>query len=115
MRILIAVTALMLLLAAPARAENILVTTFADAADPTTCSLRDAIDAANGNAVVDTCPAGEAGATDTIQLPAGPYVLANGAAGDLDVLAGGPLEIVGAGAATTSISAQGLGDRVLDV
>ncbi len=97
------------------------VTTFGDSPNPTTCSLRDAIDAANGNVAVDTCPAGEAMATDTVQLPAGPYAVSNGAAGedgnstgDLDVLAGGgPLVIAGAGAGTTSISAPG--DRVLDV
>jgi CSLREA domain-containing protein len=116
------VIVLCLVIVAPARAAVIPVTTTAESAGATDCSLREAIDAANGNLAVDTCPAGEAGALDTVQLPAGPHVLSSGAAGedsnatgDLDVLAsGGPLAIRGAGAGTTSISAGSI-DRVLDV
>ena len=41
---------LMLLFAAPARATVIHVDTFVDPVNPMTCSLRDAIDTANGDA-----------------------------------------------------------------
>ncbi len=83
------------------------------------CTLREAILAANTNAAVDACPAGSPG-LDTIQLAAGTYTLTiggagedAGATGDLDVRE--DLKIVGAGSATTIISAAGLGDRVLQV
>jgi PASTA domain-containing protein len=125
MRVVLAVIALGLLFAAPARATVINVTTFDDPGTPGNCSLRKAVQAANTNLQANNCPGGEAGAIDTIQLPAGPYVLTTGAAGehdnnagDLDALSvGGPLVIAGAGAATTSISAAGItgGDRVMDV
>src|SRR5512142_1870390 len=75
------------------------------------CTLRAAVLAAN------TSPA-----ADTIVLPAGTYTLTipgrneNAAAtGDLDiVIAGGPLTISGAGAATTIIDANQI-DRAFDV
>lgn len=119
MRIGLTVSVLTLLFAAPARATVIHVDTFVDPVDPGTCSLRDAIDTANGDALVDTCEVGSG--DDVIQLAAGAYGVSNGApgddtnfTGDLDVLAGhGALTIAGAGAGTTSISAAG--DRVLDV
>jgi CSLREA domain-containing protein len=72
------------------------------------CSLREAIQAANTDAVVDACPAGSG--ADTIDLPAGTYTLSIAGAGedanltgDLDVTA--DLTINGAGAATTIIQA----------
>ncbi|MFQ5342076.1 MAG: CSLREA domain-containing protein, partial [Anaerolineae bacterium] len=80
------------------------------------CSLREAIQAANTNSAVDACTAGSG--DDTINLPAGTYILAlaganeNGnATGDLDVW--GNLVINGAGAASTIINGGGI-DRVLD-
>ena len=119
MRTGLTVIVLMLLFAAPARATVIHVDTFVDPVNPMTCSLRDAIDTANGDAPVDTCEVGSG--DDVIQLAAGAYSASNGApgdnsnfTGDLDVLAGhGALTIAGAGAGATSISAAG--DRVLDV
>jgi len=75
---------------------------------PNDCSLRGAIIAANGGA-----------GADIINLPAGTYGLAIGgrcedaaATGDLDITA--PVTIVGAGALTTIIDANGI-DRVFDV
>src|SRR4051794_12179973 len=119
MRIGLTVMVLTLLFAAPARATVIHVDAFVDPVDPGTCSLRDAIATANGDALVDTCEVGSG--DDVIQLAAGAYGVSNGApgddnniTGDLDVLAGhGALTIAGAGAGSTTISAAG--DRVLDV
>lgn len=119
MRVALAMIALVLLFAAPARATVIPVSTFNDPVTVGDCSLREAVDAANGDTVVDTCPMGSG--DDVIRLGTGIYLLANGAAaedanatGDLDALAGhGALTIEGTGA--TTISAQGLGDRVLDI
>ena len=80
------------------------------------CTLREAIIAANTDAVRDQCPAGSG--SDTIQLQAGTYTLSLGpagdnaaATGDLDVVNGG-LTIVGAGAGATAIDGGGI-DRVL--
>lgn len=54
-----------------------------------TCTLREALVAANSNAAVDTCIAGQAGA-DVISLPAGTIALtltgATDDTGDLDLL-----------------------------
>jgi uncharacterized repeat protein (TIGR01451 family)/CSLREA domain-containing protein len=82
------------------------------------CSLREAIEAANTNAAVDACTAGSVG-MDTINLPAGTYTLSIAGAGedanqtgDLDILE--DLTIVGAGASSTVIDADGI-DRVLHV
>ncbi len=84
-----------------------------------TCSLREAIINANGDAATwPDCPTGSG--ADTIVLPAGNYVLAippgtgedAAATGDLNVL--DDLTLVGAGPAITTIDAAGL-DRVLDV
>jgi CSLREA domain-containing protein len=82
------------------------------------CSLREAIMAANTDAVLDACPAGSG--TDEIIVPAGSYEFAispdgtpnDGEDGDLDILA--DVTITGAGAATTIIDGGGL-DRVLHV
>jgi CSLREA domain-containing protein len=100
------------------RAATITVTVTSD--DTTVngnCTLREAIRAANLNAIVDACPKGSG--ADTIILPAGTYVLAlpgageNAAAtGDLDIT--DPLTIVGAGKTSTLIHGNGL-DRVLDI
>lgn len=81
------------------------------------CSLREGIQAANTNSLVDACLAGSG--TDTIILPAGTYTLgiagtgedAN-ATGDLDVTGG--LIINGAGAVSTIIDGGSI-DRVLEV
>ncbi|MCX6028722.1 MAG: CSLREA domain-containing protein [Chloroflexi bacterium] len=81
------------------------------------CSLREAIQAANLNAAVDACPAGHG--DDTIELPAGYYLLQLPGAGedanvtgDLDIRSN--LTLAGAGARTTTIGGAGL-DRVLHV
>ncbi|MBI2021675.1 CSLREA domain-containing protein [Candidatus Daviesbacteria bacterium] len=81
------------------------------------CSLREAIQAANTDAAVDSCTAGSG--TDTINTPAGTYTLgivgpgenAN-ATGDLDIL--GNLTINGAGATTTIIDGGAI-DRVFEI
>lgn len=91
--------------------------------DPTvsngSCSLREAIIAANTNAAVDSCSAGVG--ADTITLPFGNYTLTIAGAGedlsytgDLDILE--DLTINGAGKATTDIDGNGpaLSDRVFD-
>ncbi len=101
-----------------ARAATITVTTTVD--DNTVngnCTLREAIRAANLNAIVDACPQGSG--ADTIILPAGTYVLSlpgtgenSAATGDLDIT--DPLTIIGAGKTSTIISGNGL-DRVFDI
>jgi len=81
------------------------------------CSLREAIQAANTDAAVDTCLAGSG--TDTITLPAGTYMLnipgenenAN-ATGDLDIK--DELTINGAGATEAIIDGNTL-DRVFEI
>ncbi len=105
-------------LTGPARAATITVTTTADELDTNgTCSLREAIRAANLDVAVDACAAG-AGA-DEIVVPAGVYQLAipgpaedAALTGDLDIT--GDLVITGAGAASTIIDGGGL-DRVFHV
>ncbi|MFQ5614192.1 MAG: choice-of-anchor Q domain-containing protein, partial [Anaerolineae bacterium] len=88
-------------------------------ADDEACTLREAIINANNDDQSGStdCPAGSG--ADTILLPAGTYALSisgageNGAAsGDLDIT--DDLTIVGAGAASTIIDANGL-DRVIDL
>lgn len=109
----------MLLLWAPAAAPatQIHVTSTEDTLSAGQCSLRAAIFAANEDIAVAGCPAGSG--ADTVLLPAGHYVLSikgisgeEDASGDLDVL--GKLAIVGEGAASTTIDANGI-DRVLTV
>lgn len=81
------------------------------------CSLREAIQSANTNSVVDGCTAGSG--ADTINVPAGTYLLTVGSAGD-DANAGGDLDatdangltLTGAGANQTILDGNGL-DRVL--
>ncbi|MBK7976025.1 MAG: putative metal-binding motif-containing protein [Deltaproteobacteria bacterium] len=83
------------------------------------CTLREAIQAANTNAAVDACDAGAPG-LDTITLPSGTYTLSiagaaedANATGDLDALES--VSLVGAGSATTIVTATALGDRILQV
>ena len=114
------VIVLCLVIVAPARAAGIQVTTTADVVtDPTVCSLRDAIAAANTNSAVAACIAGQAApTTDVVRLGTGSYALSlagagedANATGDLDVRDGGPLSIEGVGA---TIAGGGI-DRVLHV
>lgn len=100
---------------APSAPETIIpVTTTADEAAPAAaCSLRAAIQAANGDTAVGSCPAG-AGA-DRIVLPAGVYQLQLAGAmedanqtGDLDILS----DLIISGTAGAVLDGAGL-DRVL--
>lgn len=81
------------------------------------CSLREAIIAANTDAAVDACPAGNG--ADTIVMPAGGYILTlagsneNAAlTGDLDITE--DLTIIGAGSASTWISGN-YSDRIFHI
>ncbi|NUM47759.1 MAG: CSLREA domain-containing protein, partial [Anaerolineales bacterium] len=102
----------------PARAANITVTTPTDELNNDgDCSLREAIRAANINAAVDACPAGNG--TDTINLPAGNYILTLpgtgenlSLTGDLDVT--DDLILQGAGKTVTIISGNSI-DRVFHI
>jgi CSLREA domain-containing protein len=95
-------------------------TTFDTTSADGKCSLREAVRAADLDAVAvggaNECPAGTG--ADVIALPPGSYdrsavgIDDNNTAGDLDVA--GTLTIAGAGAALTTIDAKGL-DRVIDV
>ncbi len=112
--------ALVLAIASRARAGTIVVTTTADDAAQGaigTCSLREAVIAANGDRAVDGCAAGSG--ADVIELPAGTYRLAiagrgedAAATGDLDIAS--DLTIRGAGSTATLVDAGGL-DRVFHV
>ena len=111
-----------LLAATPARAADIDVDSTADTvADDGTCSLREAVTAAN-----DDSPSGartgecEAGAgADRVVVPAGTYTLTRAGArendnetGDLDLSS--DVTVVGSGAAVTTVDADQI-DRALDV
>jgi CSLREA domain-containing protein len=81
------------------------------------CSLREALQSANTDTVVDACAAGSG--TDTVSIPAGIYTLSiagtgedANATGDLDITSN--LTINGAGLATTIIDGGGI-DRVIEV
>jgi CSLREA domain-containing protein len=112
------ITLALALLTAPAQAATIDVTTEADAlADDGQCSLREALNAANGDTAGGGCAAGAG--TDTIALPAGVFELsiAGGdenanATGDLDATS--DVDFRGAGAERTVIRATTT-DRILDV
>ncbi len=84
------------------------------------CTLREAIVAANSNAAVDGCAAGQPGPmVDVVALPAGTFVLTLGPRGDDDALNGDldltdDVEIRGAGADLTRVDA-GAVDRVFHV
>ena len=107
-----------------ATASTIPVTTLEDVVDSADgrCSLREAILAVNAPPGSGDCVRADANA-NTIQLGAGTYTLTRAGAhedaastGDLDLLAGTvSLTLVGSGAGQTTISAAGLGDRLVDV
>ena len=113
-----------LALAVPASAATIEVTTTNDELDllpDATCSLREAVDAAQGNAAIGGCPKGQAGKTDTIELAGETYELDIPTTdedlnlnGDLDFSGGGPLKISGAGQQATQITTS-LDDRILNL
>lgn len=101
--------AMFVLLSQPLSAQStIIVTTTADELDVDgNCSLREAIEAANRDLVVDTCTAGNG--NDIISVPAGIYTITIAGAsdnpnlvGDFDVTS--DLQIAGAGVPTTEIS-----------
>ncbi len=100
------------------QATNITVTTTTDELNSDgDCSLREAIVAANTNAVVDACPAGTI--ADTITLPAGTFALtipgtseSEAATGDLDIT--DDLTLIGAGPTNTIIDGGGI-DRVFEI
>ncbi|HEY8597764.1 MAG TPA: IPT/TIG domain-containing protein, partial [Thermomicrobiales bacterium] len=111
-----------------ALAANITVNTFADTlADDGLCSLREAIIVANNDSQPNLTP-GECAAgsgADIITVPAGTYVLTKtgtgenaASSGDLDIISGSDITILGAGAGMTIIdgnAASGSGERVFDV
>lgn len=101
-----------LLLAAQAGANTIEVTTTADqyGSDAGSCSLREAVRAANTDAAFGGCPAG--GGSDLIQLPNGTLTLSRtgrdedgNSTGDLDI--GSTMVVSGNGAARSVIDAGG--------
>lgn len=107
-------------------AATINVTTTSDQiADTGTCSLREAIIAANTNApsgaTAGECASGSSSATDTINVPAGTYLLSlvgsegstatNAAIGDLDLTQ--RVTIIGAGTTTTIVDGLALNSRIL--
>lgn len=114
-----------------AKAATINVDTTVDSAADGQCSLREAIDAANTDAVVDGCSAGDDLSTrsttwgtmngDVINIPAGTYTLT--LAGVDDTNAGGDLDVwstiffIGDPDGTTidASAPSGSGDRVLDI
>ena len=98
-------------------ARDIFVTTTADGiSNNGNCTLREAIKAANTNAAVDACAAGQTWPVDVIVLTDSvtPYRLTvagpDDSTGDLDVYSW--LDIAGA---PSTIDATGLGDRVLEL
>ncbi|MBI4787134.1 MAG: CSLREA domain-containing protein [Chloroflexi bacterium] len=101
-----------------AHAAGITVNTTADEyGSGASCSLREAIQAANTDAAFGGCTAGSG--TDTITLPAGTYTFTragasedSNATGDLDVTS--DITINGAGSSNTTIDAAQI-DRVLHV
>lgn len=110
-----------LLWCSPALATTITVSTTADElTNDGNCSLREALEAANNDIVVDACAKGSG--ADTVILPSGSYDFSsapalvgtddNGLKGDLDIKA--PTTIQGAGAVTTTVDAEGH-DRVFDI
>src|SRR5215218_5928237 len=122
---LLAGTIVMLALPGAAGAATIKVTTDADELDAVpdaTCSLREAVKAANTNVPAGGCTAGQGGHADTIKLGTPDYFLtipttnedAN-ANGDLDVAAGGgPLVVTGKGRGSTFVHTD-LPDRIFDL
>lgn len=109
---------LALVCAQAAHAVEIPVTTTADELNADgDCSLREAVRAANTDAAVDACEAGDG--ADSIVLAAGTYTLSvagtlenQALTGDLDLTEG--VSIVGVGADSTIVDANDI-DRVFDV
>lgn len=101
-----------------AEGATITVTTYADELTVNgDCSLREAIQAANTDTAVDSCPAGQG--VDMILLASGVYSLAltgrsedGNTTGDLDILSS--LVISGAGVSNTTLDANQI-DRALHV
>lgn len=116
--LLLLLVPLLILQKHPIYAANIVVNTTADELNSDgDCSLREAIQSANSNTSVDACTAGSG--TDTINVPAGTYVLSisgtgedANATGDLDITSN--LSINGASATSTIIDGGGI-DRVIEV
>jgi hypothetical protein len=114
--------------AVTASAATLTVTATTDSitANDGTCSLREAVAAVDAPGTPGDCGTASADA-NTIVLGAHTYTLSisptftppdsdDVRSGDLNVTAlAGPLTISGAGAASTTVSATGLGDRILDI
>ena len=109
--------------AASAAAATLKVNTTADVttSGDGSCSLREAIAAANSPGAASDCGTADS-VSNTIALGAGTYTLSiapagadDNATGDLNVTGTAPLTIIGAGATATVIDATGLSDRVLSV
>ena len=84
----------------PTPEGNLLVTTLEDELNTDgDCSLREAIEAANTNAPVDACPAGDAVITDTITFEVAGTITVTS---QLSVTAGGPLVVDGESSITVS-------------
>jgi CSLREA domain-containing protein len=106
----------------PALAATITVNTTDDELNSDgDCSLREAVRAANLNVAVDGCTAGQAApaVADTIDVPAGTYILTIAGVnedaaltGDLDLTES--VNLTGVSAATTIIDGNAL-DRVIDI
>ncbi len=125
----VAATALVLfgLAASPATAATIPVTTTGDEyGSGTGCSLREAVESANGDADFDNCTGEGAYGSDVVEMPAGPFTLSLGSPGENANL-GGDIDITGSlilagdgngseclAASTTCIDANDL-DRALDL
>lgn len=71
-----------------AQAANITVTDGGDAGTATTCTLRQALDAANGDIAVGACPAGDANDTISFAQPLTGSTITLGVGGQLEILAG---------------------------
>ena len=123
-RLALLTAAVLALSSAPASAATITVDEPADELNSDgDCSLREAIEAANANAAVDGCEAGEAGPIEDVVVlaPGAVYPLAippdgtpdDNGDGDLDVdTGGGPLQILGDPADRPTIDAAGI-DRAI--
>lgn len=107
--VMLAGSGLALVTASPAHAATISVTTLSTAAAADgQCSVVEAVQAANTNAPVDACVAGSGG--DVITLPAGDLVLT----AQLTFTDVAGVQLVGAGAATTSLVGDGT-TRLIEV
>ncbi len=114
-----------LLFASASHAAFITVTDPGDDASTAngTCTLREAIRAANSNTATDACRAGSATQVDVVRLPAGTYTLDLSGGTDEDASASGDLDItesvrlIGAGPGLTVIDGSQATsvDRVLHV